>query len=305
VAQPADTVPPPSVTPPPAAAAAVPQSPTPDAKAAARRAACERYVAVLSGEKQDAALLDDKEVHTLAAGLPDLVTCGAVRSGSDLACKRLMPEEHGPGSMCRQMVDIFIDLREHPQSRSFLFGEIDWQECRRVASMRAFCDSLRQAVRSGDPKECAKTGDGESWCLAYMKLDPSLCRLQGKLATIEVLDEKENPPRKRKVKAELEEGCKTTIASRSFLAKGLPALAESGPPRERELAKAALHEPSACATYAASALQLCLGAVAAPAGSKPGQALAGSPPAMAEPPTSAAPGAPAPPAAASARTPGS
>jgi len=261
VARQTDTPPPTiaTVETPPAAA---PAPPTPDA---AKGAACKGYVAVLSGRKQDPAVLDNPDLRALAAQSPDLVTCGAVLSNSDVLCNRLMPTEHGPGKMCSQMRAIFYELRTYPQGRSFLFADVDWQEWQPIHVLAPpAVDAFRDAMRAGDAKKCAQTGDLQSICSAYVNLDKSLCRVQGKLAEAEIAppERKEGEPPKVKLKDALEESCRQTIESRAFLAKGLKALAASGPPRERELAKAALQQADACEMYAQAALQSC--AVAAP-----------------------------------------
>jgi hypothetical protein len=154
-----------------------------------------------------------------------------------------------------------------------MFDEFTWKECRVVPALTTFCDGLQKALRSGNLAGCAQTGEGESICRAYMNLDASLCRLGGKLGDVEfdAPGKKEGEPAKVKVKDVAVESCKKHIESRKFLAKGLKALAESGPPRERELAKAALQHPDACETYAQAALRACEGTAPtpAPAGAEP------------------------------------
>jgi hypothetical protein len=219
---------------------------TPDG---ARRALCERYVAAISGHG-DSTLLDDPQVQALAAhAAPDLVMCGAVLADSDGLCQRLMPPGHGPSMACRHIRSDFHELRTYPNGRSFMFDEIDREECNHPA-----CDSLLEAMRSGDAEKCALTADLQSICRAYITLDKSLCRLEGKQT------EPNGGAQKGYGKEPgLEEGCRKTIESRGFLAQGLKALAESGPPRERALAKAALGQADACVQYAQSAMDLCLG----------------------------------------------
>jgi hypothetical protein len=253
-----DTPPPP----PPAAVETPPAPAPPPADAAvdpAKRAACEGYVAILSGRKQDPAALDKPDLQAIATA--DLVMCGAVRSDSDVMCKRLMPVEHGPSAACLQMQAIFHELRTYPGKHSFMFDDFDWNDCHGVPALATYCDTLRAALRSGNASDCAQVGDGESICRAYMTVDKSLCHVTGKLAEVEIElpDRKKGEPAKVKVKEALEEGCRQNIESRAFLAKGLKALAESGPARERELAKAALQQADACETYAQAALQSCTG----------------------------------------------
>ena len=218
------------------------------------RSACERYVAAVSGRAK-LALLDDREVGALAAQAPpDLVMCGAVRSDSDALCERLLPVEHGPGGACQHMRSIFHELRS-AGGRSFMFDDRDWEGCRVIPLFPALCDSLRKAMRSADPRDCAATDGAESICRAYIALDKSLCHAEGKLKLVEFLA--------KLVSTGIEESCRRTIENRAFLAQGLERLAESGPPLERELARAALGRPDACAPFAQPALTSCLQNVAA------------------------------------------
>ena len=223
------------------------------ADTAGARSPCERYVAAASGAAK-LALLDDPEVGTLAAQAPpDLVMCGAVRSDSDALCERLLPTGHGPSTACLRMRSTFHELRS-AGGRSFMFDDRDREECRWNPLWPALCDSLRNAMRSADPRDCAATGGAESICRAYIALDQSLCRAEGKLKLVEVLA-------KLVGATGIEDSCRETIKSRAFLAQGLESLAESGPPLERELARAALGRPDACAPFAQPALTSCLQSV--------------------------------------------
>jgi hypothetical protein len=174
------------------------------------------------------------------------------------------------------MRSIFNEIRAYPNGRSFLFDEIDYQDFKGIPALAPYTDALRQALRSGDPNECAKTGDLKSMCRAYMALDKSLCRVGGKLAEaqVELPDRKKGEPAKLKLKGGLETSCRRVIESRAFLAKGLNAVAESGPPREREFAKAALGQADACATFARQAVDLC---AASAQGTAAGTPLPGTP----------------------------
>jgi hypothetical protein len=246
--------------------------PTTAADASARQALCSGYVAALSGRAQDETLLDNPEVRTLAEQFSDLVMCGAVVRDDDTPCRRLLPEEHGPSTACRYMQSIFHELRTYPQGRSFLFDQLDWEDCHSIDSLPpTFCDAFRAAMRSGDPKDCAPTGDGEPVCRAYLALDASRCHVDGALKDVVATGPRvvEKTPRDRATErptlgAVLELLCKQAIERRGFLAKGLKVIAESGPPREREFAKAALGQPEACAPYVQAAMQACLGGVQAP-----------------------------------------
>jgi hypothetical protein len=149
-----------------------------------------------------------------------------------------------------------------------MFNEIDWRDCRGVSVIPAtLCDGIRDALRAGDVEACAKAGDGASICRAYMTLDKSLCRMEGKLASAQfsLPDHKEGEPATFDIKKAAEESCRKSIDSRGFLAKGLKELAQSGPPREQALAKAALGQADACKSFAEPALQVCdIGSPVAP-----------------------------------------
>ena len=290
------TVPPRATdTPPPA----VTSSPTPDAAAtatvAARRAACESAITVLAGRDTNPAALDNPEVVALATGAPDLVVCGAVATDTVARCTRLMPDDRGPGGACRALVSVFHELKTHPKSHSFLITEDDGKELERISvPPPAVWDAVRKAVRAGDPKECAAAGDLASVCRAFIDLDPAHCRVEGSLKDVRV--EAPKVAGKPKLGSLLADFCKENITSRRFLAQGLKALAESGPPRERDLARAALGGADACAPYAESAMQLCMGAgaaagtpVAVPGGQTP--AVTGTPGSSGTAPGSKAPGA--------------
>jgi hypothetical protein len=233
----------------------------------ARRTDCERYVAFLSGHGQDDALLDNPGVQALAQQSPDLTTCGAVLRDSDERCKRLLPAEHGPSMLCRQMRAIFHELRTYPKGRSFMFDDLDWEQCQSISGLPPkACDAFRDALRSADATKCAATGEGQSICRAFIRLDASLCgAMPGAQRRLS-----EGTHAKSDKGFRFEEGCKKAIESKKFLAQGLNALAESGPPRERELAKAALGRDGACAAYVQPALQLCMGSPAAPIPGTPG-----------------------------------
>lgn len=267
---------------------APPPTPTTDP---AKLSACDRYVAVLSGRQKDPKALEDPELKAILAQAPEILTCGVVAADSDELCKKLLPIESGPTMECSNTWALFHELRNYPKGRSFMFTEIDWRDCRGVSVMPpGVCDGIRDALRAGDEKACAKAGDAESLCRAYMTLDKSLCRVSGKLATatFAMPDPKEGEPATINLKEAAEGGCRERIDSRGFLAKGLKELAESGPPRERALAKAALGDAAACTSLAAPALEAC-GSRAAGAAAL----AAPPPPTAAPPPTPASEGKPA------------
>ena len=275
---------------------AVAQTPTPVDPAVLRRTTCETYVTTLAGRQPNPALFGNDAVLALAAAVPDLVTCGAVVSDSDEPCLKLLPVERGPSKMCLHMRAIFHELRTYPQGRSFLLDEIDWAELQPLRErMPAAFDGLRAATRSGDVAQCEQAGDMRTICRAYLTLDASQCRAEGDLAAgkIELLVHKEGDS-KADLKFAIEDGCRQTIESRAFLAPGLKALAESGPPRERVLARAALGDGAACATYEQAALDACI-EQAQPA--RPITPVSGTPGAPAAAPPAGAKPAGAPPAA--------
>jgi hypothetical protein len=193
-------------------------------------AKCKEYVAVLSGEKKDDAMLADPELKEVAARSFDLIACRAVATGSDASCA-LVPENKDE---CRLLWSILHELRTNPQGRSFMFPDIKYQMCRADPDVAPICDRLRDALRSGDPKKCAGIGSEEATCRAMVSLDKSLCG-----------------------KGDDRFGCTKAIEAGVVFSKGLKSLAESGPPRERALAKAALGEADACESFARAALEDC------------------------------------------------
>lgn len=273
---------------------AVAQTPTPVDLAALRQKTCEGFVAILAGRQPKAALPDDDALRMLAGAQADLIACGAVVSDSAAPCQTLLPVERGPSKMCLHMHAIFHELRTYPQGRSFLLDEVDWAELQPLRErMPAAFDALRAATRSGDAAQCEQAGDMRSICRAYLALDAAQCHAEGDLADgkVEPLVHKEGDS-KADLAFAIEDGCRQTIESRAFLAAGLKGLAESGPPRERVLAKAALGDATACATYEQAAMTACL--QNAQAGSL-GTPVSGTPvPPAAAPPAGAPPAGAAP-----------
>ena len=232
-----------SASPAATAATAVAGTPTPDA---ARRAACERYVAVLSGAKEDKALLRDTEFQALARRMPELATCGAVRRDSDELCGVL---EENQSMNCRSTLSVYHEMRTYPKGRSFMMDDVKIKECREHPELAPFCDPFREALRSGDLSKCASTGDLQFLCKAYISLDKSLC--QADAADIEGLTAESRKG--------LEKDCRKAIDAQAPRAQGLKGLAESGSAVERERAKAALRQKDACAPLAQTASDMCVG----------------------------------------------
>jgi hypothetical protein len=197
-------------------------------------------VAVLSGKKKDDALLGDPKVKAVLARSFDLVACRAVAADSDEPCA-LVSEQRDE---CRLLRGVFHELRANPQGRSYVFPDVKYEMCRSDPKLAPICDRLRDAARSGDPNECTGTGSQETDCRAALKLDPSLCE-----------------------KAEDPDGCRKGIEFNRVFAPGLRALADSGPPREQALAKAALGDADACTPFAEAAVGSCTGVLTSAASS--------------------------------------
>ena len=232
--------------------AAAPAAGEPDAQ---RKKDCEHFASVLAGRKGDSALLDTADVKGLAQGLPDLVTCGAVVQDSEKHCKVLLTRDtkdattgfvpDSPYKACREGWSEFHELKAHPQGRAFMFNDVALQNCKTAKEMQPMCDGIRAAMRSGDESKCSSLGAMESICRAHIKLDKSLCQAPKGNA---FFDEHG---------AEIAKDCATKIESKAILAKGLKSVAESGPARERELAKAALKQSDACAPLVQRAVEQC------------------------------------------------
>jgi hypothetical protein len=211
-------------------------APKPAAETKPTPSQCEEYVAVLSGTKKDDALLKDPKLRALAARSFDLVGCGGIVADSDASCALIAD----PGE-CRLLWATFHELRTNPQGRAFMFPDFKYEMCRTEPKLAATCDRMRDALRSGDTSKCAGMGAGESDCRAMIKLDKSLCGKGGDDLW----------------------GCRKAIEANEQLAKGLKGIAESGPPRERAFAKAALGEADACKPFAQAAMASCAAPTAA------------------------------------------
>ena len=195
---------------------------------------CQEYVDVLSGKKKDDAMLADPRIRSILQRSMDVVLCRAVAADSDEFCS-LIPEQKDD---CRILRSIFHELRTNPTGRSFMFPDAKYEICR-AQLPASTCDHLRDAARSGDPNECTGAGDQEVYCRASITFNESSC-------------EKSKEPK----------GCRKAIEANRVLAKGLKALAASGPPREQAFAKAALGDADACTAFAQAAVGVCSDAMA-------------------------------------------
>jgi hypothetical protein len=202
------------------------------------RSDCERYIAALAG-RGDRKLLDDAAVQDLAGKVPALVTCGAVASKSDALCAPLGDVD---AALCRKRWSMIEDLRSNPKGRAFIFSERDYQSCVKDERMAPFCDGLRAAAASGDPGKCPP-GKFQSVCKAVVSLDKSMC---------------EQATTHPEGSGELRDWCIKAVEMNTAFSKGLDELAKSGPPLERNLARAALGQGDACAAYEAEAMKSCV-----------------------------------------------
>lgn len=250
----------PEVTPLGAANRTPPGSPTPDAAATAtagaHQAACERYVAHLSGTKPDAALAKDPAVLALVQKTSDLVTCTAVLTNSDDQCTRLGAADSSEAKDCTFVRYMLDEAKTYPDGRSYMFE--NYGQCRGSA-MAAKCDQLREALRTKDAAKCAGTGELETICRAFITLDPAQCGTP-------------KPDGK-----DLASDCKRDIERKAWLANGVKAAASSAPPRERAFAKAALGEANACAPFVEQAMDVCVASSLQPTPAKRGKEVSGTP----------------------------
>ncbi len=260
------------------AAAASPAAPK------ASRADCERDARALTGRDKDAAPkpagVMDPATRTANA---DLVTCAAVLADSDEPCTRLEKET---ADNCRKDRAVFHEMRAYPNGPSYMLDDRKFEECKKNAAMAPVCEGLRKAFRSGDPSQCVLTADWEAICRSDGDLDASKCAteapqlkalMEGQCRAMVTLDESEcDVPGPRH--AEMAKQCRDDIKASKAYGKGLKALAKSGAPREKELAKAALKDPEACKAFTESAVDACLKAepAAAPVG-EPRAVVTGEP----------------------------
>jgi hypothetical protein len=246
----------PAVSPPPGSetAGATPAS-TPDV--AARRATCEEYVGALSGDPKRHALLESAEVQDLAKRTPDLLTCRAVKDDSDEPCK-LLGDEKAIKS-CRARRSIFHEWRAYPNGRAFMFNDVQFEDCRNFKAFEPYCEAFRAAARAGDASKCTAVGEFQSLCRALITLDKSLCsapkgkEFQGR--------DKGNS---QTWAEEVAKDCERQVESMALYPKGMKAVADSGAPLDRQLAKAALGQPDACAPSVDHAIEACVARSSAP-----------------------------------------
>jgi hypothetical protein len=221
---------------------------------------CQRYIGALSGEKKDKDLLAEPSVQALAPEVADLIACIAVKTDSEAACAPLiatLPSGQkgysNEAKDCLYTQATYHEARAYPKGTSFLFSEMEWRQC----DEPKVCAALREATRTGDETKCADSGAFASICRAYVKMDPSLCRVEGSL------------PKRSGEEAAVAENCKKAIETRGFLARGLKALADSGSKQEQALARAALGQADACAQLERAALDKCEARYAPPTAAAP------------------------------------
>jgi hypothetical protein len=233
--------------------AAAPAAAAPEAPAAggapgdAKRAACERVVAVIAGRADDSAVLQSPDARRIADQVPDLVVCGAVRRDSDAPCSRLTDNSQAIG--CRSSRSTFSELKTYPKGRGFMFDETKYTECKSDPEVRMPCDAFRAAMRAADPAQCESLGPIAYLCRAYIALDTSQC----------------SPAAGQAPDAD----CVKIIERNAHLGKGLEALVTSGSPLEQEFAKSALQRDDACAALAQAAMDDCTGGLQPPTTVRP------------------------------------
>ena len=248
-----------------------PSAPAPDPEA--RAADCKRYVAALSGDPKEKALLNDVAVKELAREQVELLTCRAVKEDSEAPCKLLEGKDAQDAiKSCRAMRSIFHEIRTYPQGRAFMFNDIQFEGCRDFEPTASHCDRFRAAARAGDASKCDALGEFQSNCRALIKLDKSLCTAP-KIEGLKGPDQDTDALRK---------DCERQVESMAIYAKGLKAVAESGSPLEQQVAKAALQEPDACDSFAAAAVKACIAKATpkpSPSGTEPAAPPQKTPPA--------------------------
>lgn len=282
-AQPDETKPAAATETAPAVPAKPAASPAPVKKAS--RPECEARARALAGKGDDTDLPGkDATLGTAArTANADLVTCQAVLADSDEPCDRLDQEN---ADNCRRDRAAFHELRSYPNGKSFMFDDRKFEECKQNALMAPVCETLRKALRAGDPKQCALNADFEAICRADKDLDAAKCAteapqlkalLEAQCRALVTLDESAcDVPGPRH--DEMAKQCREDVQAGKVYGKGLKQMAKSGSPREKELAKAALKEADACKGFTKSAVDACLEAEpAAPAPPGPARPVVESP----------------------------
>jgi hypothetical protein len=273
--------------------------PSPIIQKGLSRANCERLAKVLAGKEKDPDLLKraGEPVGAARAASSDLVTCMAVLADSDEPCTRLGKEE---ADNCRHDRATFHELRTYPNGKGFMLDERKYEECKQNAALAPVCDTVRKALRSGDPNQCVLKADFEAICRSDSGMDASKCAteapqlktmLEGHCRALVTLDEAacDVPGPHHE---EMSRQCRADVKAGQVYGKGLKELASSGTAREKELAKAALKDPSACKALTESAVDACAevatppspGPVDAPPPAPEAEAPAGEAPAAAQPP---------------------
>ena len=250
-AQAPDAAPPGASQPTAPSAASTPEMKPPAPDPAAWRSTCERYVAALSGDAKQHALLNAADVQDLAKRVPDLLTCSAVKDDSDAPCK-LLGDEKAINS-CRAQRSIFHELRTYPNGRAFMFNDVQFEDCGNFKALAPYCESFRAAARAGDASKCEALGELQSNCRAQITLDKSLCTAP-KGENFQGHDKGSS----KTYGDNMAKDCESQVESMAIYTKGMKAVAESGSPLDRQLAKAALGEADACAPSAQAAMKTCI-----------------------------------------------
>ena len=235
------------------------------------RAECEKLAKVLAGKDKDPELLKRAGApsETMRASNADLVTCTAVLADSEEPCARLSEGD----ADCRRDQAKFHELRAYPNGKGFMLDDRKFEECKKNTAMAPVCETVRKALRAGDPSQCVFTADFEAICRSAEGMDPSKCAtdgpqlktmLEGHCRALVTLDESAcDVPGPHQ--EQMTQQCRDDIKASKPYGKGLKEMASSGSPREKELAKAALKDADACKAFTQSAVDACLQRAAAPA----------------------------------------
>jgi hypothetical protein len=175
-----------------------------------------------------------------------------VKEDSDAPCK-LLGDENAIRS-CRATRSVFHELRAYPNGRAFMFNDVQFEDCKNFKPLAPYCEKYRAAARAGDAGKCDALGELQSNCRAAIKLDKSLCTAP-KGEAFQGRDE----GRGLTFSDSIREDCQQQVESMTIYAQGLQAVADSGPARERQFAKAAQRQADACTPFSEAAATACNG----------------------------------------------